>query len=157
LHCNTGSSVHSWITDYTESSIKGTAHLPTKDIHQWSKAETVAAHPLMTYRMIRRFSHSMKHIVRNINDTVIEKSTRIFNFKLIRRLQRNALNIILIEMRSIFPGLLKKMKLYEQEFILPNKTDLENMMENILRIQHVYDLDAGGVVITFYFQCSMNM
>ena len=57
--------VYSWLQDYEDSTIKGTAHLrnETGEINHELFSEAVVGHPLMTFRMIRRFVKLLPLIV----------------------------------------------------------------------------------------------
>ena len=59
----------SWLQDYKESTIQGTAHLWTERGGMDKKlfAEAAIAHPVIAFRMIRRFAKQFPLIVENLN------------------------------------------------------------------------------------------
>ena len=55
----------SYIKDYEDSSIKGTKHLDD-DPDPFAKPSAVASHPLMAYRLIKRFASEIDALGKEI-------------------------------------------------------------------------------------------
>jgi len=54
-----------YMKDYEDSTVKGTAHL--QDLDSWQQAAQVSANPLLSYRMIRRFSNEFDVFGAHVN------------------------------------------------------------------------------------------
>lgn len=50
--------------DYEDSSLRGTRRIENTKQQPDAKASTVASHPIMAYRVVRRFSNEMKALER---------------------------------------------------------------------------------------------
>lgn len=55
-----------YLKDYEDSTLKGTRHLP-ENTDPWQKAAEATFHPLMAYRMVRRFSHEFQRFVNHMH------------------------------------------------------------------------------------------
>ncbi|XP_037036079.1 prolyl 4-hydroxylase subunit alpha-2-like isoform X1 [Bradysia coprophila] len=72
-----------YLKDYEDSTLKGTNHLP-KNADPWQRAGEATTHPLMAYRMVRRFSKEFQSFVLNL-DQVLEN-------KMVQRLKDQGLH-----------------------------------------------------------------
>jgi len=55
-----------YLRDYEDSVLKGTDTLP-KDADPWQKAVHTASHPIMAYRMVRRFAQDFYELGTHVN------------------------------------------------------------------------------------------
>lgn len=66
-----------YLKDYEDSTLKGTSHLP-ENTDPWQRAAEATFHPLIAYRMVRRFSHEFQKFVIHIHQS-LESSTEFIS------------------------------------------------------------------------------
>ncbi|OXA50064.1 Prolyl 4-hydroxylase subunit alpha-2 [Folsomia candida] len=68
-----------YLTDYEDSTIKGTEHLADAD--EWTKASQVSSNPLMSYRMVRRFANEFDvfgaHVNQYLEGKLVERVNKL--------------------------------------------------------------------------------
>jgi hypothetical protein len=128
--------------DYEESSIKGTDHLPP-EADSWQKATQISSNPLLSYRMIRRFSNEFDVFGAHLNQYLEGSKSQLLTKRLCRKC--NEFQISNPKSRYFCTELVDRVNKLGGAYGFPADRDHNEAMDALMRVQYVYDLKADDV------------